>query len=76
MKITDFGFAANVLGRDGERLRKTFAGEFFNPLPSRPPGTPYWMAPEVVKSQTYGKKVDIWSTGILAIEMQEVLHCS
>ena len=26
MKVTDFGFAANVRGDDGARLRKTFAG--------------------------------------------------
>jgi p21-activated kinase 1 len=35
-------------------------------------GTPYWMAPEVIKNLNYGKGVDIWSTGILCLEMLDV----
>ncbi|VDP02077.1 unnamed protein product [Soboliphyme baturini] len=57
IKLSDFGFCAQITPE----------------LPKRKSlvGTPYWMSPEVISRTAYGTEVDIWSFGIMIIEMVE-----
>jgi len=54
IKITDFGFARYF---DNDLLIQTICG------------SPLYMAPEIMKSQKYDYKSDLWSVGIIFYEM-------
>lgn len=57
VKLADFGYTAQLSNKSEKR--KTVCG------------TPYWMAPELIQGSEYGTEVDIWSLGIMCIEMAE-----
>jgi serine/threonine protein kinase len=63
LKIADFGASAQLRGtvteqNDTASLR----------------GTPFWMAPEVIRQERYGRSADCWSMGMTVIEMATANH--
>mmetsp|Transcript_11880 Transcript_11880/g.29983 ORF Transcript_11880/g.29983 Transcript_11880/m.29983 type:complete len:615 (-) Transcript_11880:561-2405(-) len=54
IKLADFGLVATL--SKSRPTRNTVAG------------TPFWMAPEVMRGRPYDAKADVWSAGVLALE--------
>jgi len=55
VKLADFGYTVQLTEERSSRDTTI--------------GTPYWEAPEVITGDSYGQKVDVWSVGVMAIEM-------
>ncbi|NWT91010.1 PAK3 kinase, partial [Lanius ludovicianus] len=57
VKLADFGLCAALAPEQIKQRMRV--------------GTVCWMAPEVLRGEPYGPKVDTWSLGIVGIEMAE-----
>lgn len=57
VRLADFGFCAQLT--DERDVRHSVVG------------TPFWMAPELIRASEYAYSADIWSVGIVALESAE-----
>ncbi|KAG8346803.1 Protein kinase domain [Trypanosoma vivax] len=57
IKLGDFGFS------------KQYDCTVSNPIASTFLGTSYYLAPEILQAQRYGKKADIWAAGVVLCEL-------
>jgi serine/threonine protein kinase len=55
LKIVDFGFAKSLPSRNAKTKTNC--------------GTPAYIAPEILKSLNYSYEVDVWSFGVLMVEI-------
>lgn len=55
VKLVDFGFAKMLNKTDGRTQTNC--------------GTPAYVAPEILKNIPYGYEVDVWSFGVLLVEI-------
>ena len=51
VKLADFGFAVLNKGGEGGQTRVL--------------GSPLYMAPEIIRGESYGSAVDIWAVGVI-----------
>lgn len=65
VKLADFGAAKKLTTLD-RRSRYSRSNATLV-------GTPYWMAPEVIRGQGAGRRSDIWSVGCTIVEMLTTL---
>lgn len=59
-KLADFGCSKSISVKSGVMGAENFQTML---------GTPYWMAPEVMRQEGHGRMADIWSFGCTLIEM-------